>query len=237
MKSLIDLDNLPKHIAAIMDGNGRWARKRGIPRIFGHQHAVQSVREITEGCVELGVPYLTLYAFSTENWERPQEEIKALMRLIVTTLESELKTLIENDIKLTVIGDMQSLPLRCQEELNKAIEISRDHKRLHLTIALSYSGRWEIVEVTKTIAKDVQEGLITPADIDEPLLKSYLHTKDVPDPALLIRTSGEMRISNFLLWQIAYTELFISEVLWPEFRKEDLYQAILAYQQRERRFG
>ena len=237
MKALIDLENLPQHIAVIMDGNGRWAKKRGASRTFGHQNAVKSVREIIEGCLELGVSYLTLYAFSTENWARPQSEVKGLMQLLINTLEAELETLKNNNIKLIIIGDTQSLPKQCQEMLHKAVEASQYNTKLNLIIALSYSGRWEIVEATKAITKDILNGLITPDDVDEELFKSYLQTKAIPDPALLIRTSGEVRISNFLLWQIAYTELFISEVLWPEFRKKDLYEAIFAYQQRERRFG
>ena len=237
MKALIDLDNLPQHIAIIMDGNGRWAKKRGASRIFGHQNAVKSVREVTEGCLELGISYLTLYAFSTENWARPQSEVKGLMELLINTLESGVETLMNNNIKLIVIGDIQSLPKHCRDKLHKAIETSQYNTKLTLIIALSYSGRWEIVEATKAITKDILKGRIMPDDVDDELFKRYLQTKDIPDPALMIRTSGEVRISNFLLWQIAYTELFISEVLWPEFRKKDLYEAIFDYQKRERRFG
>ncbi len=237
MKAQIDPDNLPKHIAIIMDGNGRWATKRGKPRIFGHQNAIRSVREVVEGCGELGIPYLTLYAFSTENWKRPQEEIESLMNLIVTTIDTELAELIQKDVRLNFIGDLTGLPPKCQEAIQRATQTSRHNKGMCLTIALNYSGRWDLAEAARAIACDVQAGNLALQDIDADLLKQYLATKDMPDPELLLRTSGEMRLSNFLLEQIAYTELFFTPVFWPDFEKCDLYAALLAYQKRKRRFG
>jgi undecaprenyl diphosphate synthase len=237
LKENIDLNNLPQHIAAIMDGNGRWAKQKGAARIFGHRNAVQSVREITEGCAELGVKYLTLYAFSTENWGRPKDEVDGLMELLVNTLQKEIKTLLENQVKLKIIGDMNSLPKVCQANLAEAIDAAKNNTGLTLQLALSYSGRAEIVKAVKKIASDAKSGLIQTDEVTEQLVESYLETSGVPDPELLIRTSGEMRISNFLLWQIAYTELYITPKLWPDFRREDLYEAICAYQKRERRFG
>ncbi len=237
LKENIDPNNLPAHIAVIMDGNGRWAKKKGAARLFGHQNAVKSVREITEGCAELGVQYLTLYAFSTENWSRPKLEVDGLMRLLVSSIRKEIPTLQENDVRLTAIGNLSNLPKVCQLELEEAMESTKDNQRLQLTLALSYSGRWELIEAIKTLTEDVKMGRVDISEIDEDLFAGYLETRTIPDPELLIRTSGEMRISNFLLWQIAYTELFMTEVLWPDFRKQHLYQAILAYQSRERRFG
>lgn len=231
------MGNLPKHIAVIMDGNGRWAKQKGAARIFGHRNAVQSVREITEGCAELGVKFLTLYAFSTENWGRPKEEVDGLMELLVNTLQKEIKTLLDNQVKLKIIGDMKSLPQACQSNLTEAMEAAKNNTGLTLQLALSYSGRAEITKAVKKIAEKVSLGIIQPEDINEMLIEQSLETKGVPDPELLIRTSGEMRVSNFLLWQIAYTELYITPKLWPDFRKEDLYEAICAYQKRERRFG
>lgn len=228
---------MPRHIAVIMDGNGRWAKKQGAKRIFGHKSAIKSVKEITEGCVELGIEYLTLYTFSTENWKRPKIEVDGLMRILVSSLRKELATLQKNDVKLSAIGDLQNLPKVCQKELREAMDSTKDNSSMRLILALSYSGRWELLKAVRKLALDVKMGKIAVADIDEQLLASNLETRGIPDPELLIRTSGEMRISNFLLWQIAYTELFITDVLWPDFRKEHLYQALIAYQSRERRFG
>ena len=237
MKENIDFYNLPTHIAVIMDGNGRWARNRGANRIFGHRNAIKAVREITEGCAELGVKHLTLYAFSTENWGRPKSEVNGLMELLVYTIRNEIKTLHDNNVRLSTIGDVSELPEKCQNELIDAIRETKDNDGLNLILALNYSGRWEIVEAVKEIANDIQEGKLSPEGIDNNLMKEYLSTKSIPDPELLIRTSGEMRISNFLLWQIAYTELYFTNTLWPDFRKNDLYEAIISYQKRERRFG
>lgn len=237
MKENIDLNNLPQHIAVIMDGNGRWAKGKGAARIFGHQNAIQSVRDVSESCAELGVKYLTLYAFSTENWARPKIEVDGLMQLLVSTIKKETKTLTKNKIKLSTIGDIANLPSNCQKELFEAIEITKDNTGLTLILALNYSGRWELVQAVKQIALDVKAGSLSPEEINNDLIPKYLNTKNIPDPELLIRTSGEMRISNFLLWQLAYTEIYITDILWPDFRKDNLYQAIVAYQQRERRFG
>ncbi|HYG39808.1 MAG TPA: isoprenyl transferase [Cytophagales bacterium] len=237
MKEKIDLNNLPSHIAVIMDGNGRWAKKKGAARIFGHQNAIEAVRQTTEGCAEIGIKFLTLYAFSTENWGRPQAEVNGLMQLLVSTIRSETKTLIKNNIKLSTIGDVSQLPKSCQNELVEAKEITQHNTGLTLNIALNYSGRWDIVEATKKIVKECSEKGMALEDINESLFSSSLSTAGIPDPELLIRTSGEMRISNFLLWQLAYTELYITEILWPDFRKEHLYNAIHDFQKRERRFG
>ncbi len=236
-KEHIDKENLPRHIAVIMDGNGRWAKQKGAERIFGHQNAVEAVRDITEGCAELGVEYLTLYAFSTENWGRPKEEVDALMHLLVSTIKDEIESLKENQIELHAVGNIKSLPSDCQEELQEAIELTSGNGRLILTLALSYSGRWDILEATRNIAMDVKSGKIDPEEINEDMFSDYLSTREIPNPELMIRTSGEMRISNFLLWELAYTEIFFTEVLWPDFRKKDLYEAIRSYQNRERRFG
>lgn len=236
-KEHIDPNKLPQHIAVIMDGNGRWAKKKGAIRIFGHRNAVDAVREVTEGCGELGIKYLTLYAFSTENWNRPKAEIDGLMELLVSTLKQEIKRLNENGVRLKTIGDTTQLPKNCQENLSWAIDKTKDNKGLTLILALSYSGRWEINQAVREIAKQVKAGKLEPEAINEQTIENYLTTSGIPDPELLIRTSGELRVSNFLLWQIAYTELFITPTLWPDFRKETLYEAILSYQQRERRFG
>lgn len=237
LKEQIDKNNLPKHIAVIMDGNGRWANKKGALRIFGHKNAVKSVMETVEGAAELGIKYLTLYAFSTENWYRPNDEVNALMELLVSTIKAKINKLIKNQIKLLTIGDIDALPSNCRKEIQKAIYLTRNCNRMTMIIALSYSGRWEIIDAVKKIINKVNEGLINAKDIDCDLFASYLNTKDIPDPELLIRTSGEQRISNFLLWQIAYAELYFTNVLWPDFRKSHLYRAIISYQKRERRFG
>jgi undecaprenyl diphosphate synthase len=237
LKDQINIEKLPKHIAIIMDGNGRWAKKQGKLRTSGHQHGVISVRETVEAAAELGVEYLTLYAFSTENWNRPKYEINALMHLLVGTINKETTTLLKNGIRLATIGDTDSLPSQAKKELLEAIKKTASGTRMTLVLALSYSSKWEIVNAVKNIALEVKQGLINESQINEQLFSKYLTTKNIPDPELLIRTSGEFRISNFLLWQIAYSELYFTDKLWPEFRKEDLYHAILNYQQRERRFG
>lgn len=228
---------IPKHIAIIMDGNGRWAKKRGLPRVAGHREGVKSVRDVVEACAQLGVKYLTLFAFSTENWKRPKHEIDTLMKLLIKTLRTETDKLHKNDIKLMAIGDIESLPVEVQRELKEAIEKTKNNKRMVLNLALSYSGRWEIIEAVKDIARDVKSGKIKVEEINDSLFASYLKTAGIPEPDLLIRTSGEFRISNFLLWQIAYTELYICDCLWPDFRRKHLYEAIRDYQKRERRFG
>ncbi len=237
MKSAIDSGNLPKHIAVIMDGNGRWAKRQGAARIFGHRNAIKAVREVTEGCAELGIRYLTLYAFSTENWNRPQYEVDALMTLLVHTIKDEIKTLMDNNVRLATIGHTESLPADCRRELQEAMTATEQNTGLTLILALSYSGRWEILEAVRQLTAEVQAGRMTAADIDETMFGKYLTTSNIPDPELMIRTSGEMRISNFMLWQLAYSELYMPDVLWPDFRKEHLHEAILNYQQRERRFG
>ena len=238
MKENIDPNNLPQHIAVIMDGNGRWAKKQGaINRLFGHTNAIKAVREVTEGCAELGVKFLTLYAFSTENWSRPQEEVNGLMELLVATIRKEIKTLHDNNVRLSAIGDLHTLPVNCQKELQEAIQETSVNTGLTLVLALSYSGRSELTQAVKKVAEEVKKGTLSPDAINEATVASYLQTAHMPDPELLIRTSGELRISNFLLWQIAYTEIYITEVLWPDFRKKDLIEAIQAYQKRERRFG
>lgn len=237
MKEHIDKNNLPQHIAVIMDGNGRWAKKRGAARVYGHKNAIQAVRDATEGCAELGVQYLTLYAFSTENWGRPKAEVNALMQLLVSTIRKEIKTLQDNNVRLLTIGDTAGLPGSCQNELQSAMEETQQNSGLNLILALNYSGKWDLTQAMQKIARQVQEGALSPDQIDEALVSQNLSTGNIPDPELLIRTSGEMRISNFFLWQAAYTELFITEILWPDFRKEHLHEAIIAYQKRERRFG
>ncbi|UII27869.1 isoprenyl transferase [Fulvivirga maritima] len=228
---------LPKHIAIIMDGNGRWAKNKGAARIFGHRNAITAVREATEGCAELGVEYLTLYAFSTENWGRPPEEVLGLMELLVATIKKELKTLHKNNVRLTTIGDTDALPKRCRKQLLEAIADTKDNTGLTLVLALSYSGRWEILQAVKRLANDVKDDQLNIEDINDENFAAYLNTAKMPDPELLIRTSGEMRISNFLLWQLAYTEIYFTPKLWPDFRREDLHEAIISYQKRERRFG
>jgi undecaprenyl diphosphate synthase len=228
---------IPTHIAIIMDGNGRWAKRRGLPRVAGHREGVKSVRDVVEACAQLGVKYLTLFAFSTENWRRPKEEIDTLMKLLIKTLRSETEKLHKNDIKLMAIGDIDSLPKEVRKELKEAMEKTKNNKRMVLNLALSYSGRWEIIEAVKEIARDVKKGKVKIEEIDDKLFSNYLKTAGIPDPDLLIRSSGELRISNFLLWQIAYTELYITDCLWPDFRRKHLYEAIRDYQRRERRFG
>ena len=237
LRDKINSSNLPKHIAIIMDGNGRWAAERGFDRIIGHQHGVTSVREITETAAEVGIEYLTLYTFSTENWGRPQPEVEALMELLIDTIEKETPTLHKNNIRLMAIGDLDRLPGNAKEKLLRCIEHTSKNTGLALVLALSYSSRWEITNAMKIIAKEIQLGKITTDDINDELISKHLTTKNIPDPDLLIRTSGEERISNFLLWQIAYSELYFTETHWPAFRKESFYEAIVDFQQRERRFG
>lgn len=233
----IDKEKLPRHIAIIMDGNGRWAKEQGQDRLFGHYHGVESVRNIVEGCAELGIEYLTLYAFSTENWDRPEYEVVGLMELLVATIRNEVESLHKNNIKLHVIGDMNMLPSYARQELNEALEITKGNTGLNLIMALSYSGRWELLNAVKNIAYEVKNGKLNIEEIDQDKLQQYLCTSEFPDPELMIRTSGEFRISNFLLYQLAYAELYFTNVRWPDFRKENLYEAILDYQNRERRFG
>ena len=233
----IDKTRLPKHIAIIMDGNGRWAQQRGEERVFGHNNGVQSVRETAEAAAELGVKYITLYAFSTENWKRPKEEVDALMHLLVITISNEIKTLNDNNIRLRTIGNTESLNPEVRQELEEAMEKTSGNTRMELFLALSYSGRWEIVDAIRKIACQVKVGKLNPDQINEKLVSASMNAPDLPDPELLIRTSGEYRTSNFLMWQTAYTELFFSSKLWPDFRKEDLYEAIIDFQHRERRFG
>jgi undecaprenyl diphosphate synthase len=237
LKSKIDLQRLPKHIAVIMDGNGRWAKQMGKPRVFGHKNGVQSVRDITETCAELGVEYLTLYAFSTENWSRPAFEVNALMTLLVETVRKEVKTLMDNDIRLAAIGDIDKLPSKTQKALLEGIDATKDNKRMTLVLALNYSARWEIRKAVQILAERVKSGEMSSDQINDEVISKHLSTAHIPDPELLIRTSGEQRISNFLLWQIAYAELYFTDVFWPEFGKDHLYQAILNFQNRERRFG
>ena len=233
----IDRNQLPKHIAIIMDGNGRWAKAKGKNRIFGHTNGVKSVREISEACAQLGVPYLTLYAFSTENWSRPKTEVLALMNLLLKTLKSELKTLMKNNIRLSAIGKLEHLPQGARKELEEVIEMTKENSRLQMTLALSYSGRQEIVSAVQQIAADCKAGKLNVSDVSEATIHAHLYTRNMPDPELLIRTSNELRISNFLLWQIAYAEFYFTKKFWPEFRKDDLYEAVLDFQKRERRFG
>ncbi len=237
LKKDINLEKLPRHVAVIMDGNGRWAEKRGNQRIFGHKNAVTAVRDAVEACAELGIQYLTLYAFSTENWKRPKSEVEALMSLLVSTIHSETKTLLENNIRLRTIGNIQSLPEKVQEQLRQAKTMTSGNTGLNLVLALSYGSRWEILSAIKKLTADITEGKIQVEDINESVFSQYLDTAEIPDPELVIRTSGEYRISNFLLWQIAYTELYFTPTLWPDFRRDHLYAAILSYQNRERRFG
>ena len=238
MKELIDAGNLPKHVAVIMDGNGRWAQNQGAARVFGHRNAIKAVREVTEGCAELGVSYLTLYAFSTENWARPQFEVRALMELLVQSIRNELPTMLKNNVRLDTIGDMQSLPASCQNQLQEAIESTRQNTGLNLILALGYSGKWDIVQAAKKLARDVETGVLKADDINETLLAKNLSTQERPEVDLMLRTGGDHRISNFLLWQLAYAELYFYEDLyWPDFRREHLYEGILAYQKTERRFG
>ncbi len=235
--SQVDKARLPRHIAIIMDGNGRWAKEQGQDRLFGHFHGVESVRNIVEGCAELGVEYLTLYAFSTENWERPEYEVVGLMELLVSTIHNEVESLHKNNIRLHVIGDMNMLPDYAKKELEEALVYTKNNSGLNLIMALSYSGRWELLNAVKSIAHKVKKGTLAVEDIDQDVLQQHLVTSDFPDPELMIRTSGEYRISNFLLYQLAYAELYFTQVRWPDFRKQHLYEAIIDYQSRERRFG
>jgi undecaprenyl diphosphate synthase len=236
-KDQIDLSKLPKHIAIIMDGNGRWAKEKGKLRVFGHHNGVLSVRDVVEGACELDLKYLTLYTFSSENWNRPKLEVMAIMELMVSTIHKEIQNFMKKNVRLNAIGDLDMLPPKCLTELNKAIETTSANTGLVLTLALSYSSRREIVSAAKKIAIKVQRGELNIDDINEEVFENNLFTEDMPDPELLIRTSGEHRISNYLLWQIAYAELYFTNKLWPDFRKEDLYEAIYDYQKRERRFG
>jgi undecaprenyl diphosphate synthase len=237
LKDQIDIHRLPRHIAILMDGNGRWAQEKGQDRLYGHFHGVESVRNIVEGCAELGIEYLTLYAFSTENWDRPANEVTGLMELLVETIRNEVPTLNKNNIRLHVIGDMSMLPEYAQKALEEALSLTSHNTGLNLVMALSYSSRWELVNAVKKIAEDVLAGKIDPASISQDTLQKYLVTSELPDPELMIRTSGEYRISNFLLYQLAYAELYFTSTRWPDFRKEHLYEAILDFQKRERRFG
>lgn len=237
MDILIDRTNLPKHLAIIMDGNGRWAKKQGKLRVFGHENGMKTVRKIIEATASLGIEYLTLYTFSSENWNRPKLEVEALMMLLIKGLKKEVEAMHKNNIRLNAIGDLESFPKNIQKELHKAMELTKENTRLTVTLALGYGSRQEIIEGVKKIALDVKNGIIAADNIDELLVNQYLYTQNMPDVDLLIRTSGEYRISNFLLWQIAYAELYFTEVLWPDFTEEHLHQAILDYQNRERRFG
>jgi undecaprenyl diphosphate synthase len=236
-KDNLKKESLPRHVAIIMDGNGRWAKEKGKDRLFGHFSGVESVRNIVEGCAELEIQFLTLYAFSTENWDRPKDEVTGLMELLVQTIRKEVATLNKNNIRLYVIGNVDLLPLSARKELEEACEETHKNSGMSLIMALSYSSRWEIVNAVKTIAIQVKEGKLDPEDISDNLFKKHLTTSEFPDPELMIRTSGEYRISNFLLYQLAYSELYFTETLWPDFRKENLYEALLNYQNRERRFG
>jgi len=237
LKKNINKENLPLHVAVIMDGNGRWARKQGNARIFGHRNGVKAVRETVEAAGELGIKYLTLFAFSTENWDRPKEEIKALMLLLVQTLKTELGRLHDNNVKLNVIGNIDTLSASVRNEILNAVSLTRYNTGLNLIIALSYSGRWDMLKAVQKIAEDIKANKIDTNEISYSTLNSYFTTANIPDPELLIRTSGEYRISNFLLWQIAYTELYFTDTLWPDFRKRDFFKAVIDYQNRERRFG
>ncbi|KEQ30401.1 isoprenyl transferase [Pedobacter antarcticus] len=236
-KEQIDTTRLPEHIAIIMDGNGRWAKNQGKFRSFGHESGVLSVKDIVEGCADIGVKYLTIYAFSTENWNRPPEEVTALMELLIATINNETDRLNKNNIRLNAIGDIASLPQKCIDDLKSAMEKTAGNTSCTLTLALSYSAKWEILQAAKKLAAQVADNQLQADDITEAQFSSQLTTFGMPDPELLIRTSGEHRVSNFLLWQIAYTELYFTETLWPDFRREDLFEAIVDYQKRERRFG
>ena len=237
MKETLDLTKIPRHIAIIMDGNGRWAKKKGAMRIFGHRHAIQAVKDAIEGADNLGVRYLTLFSFSTENWSRPQEEVKALMELLVKTIIDEISLMMKNNIRLEVIGDIESLPKSAYEKLMEAKKLTASNTGLTVILALSYSGQWEIAQAAKRIAQKISEGKLKPEEVTQQTVTDHLDTAGIPDPELMIRTSGEYRISNFLLWQLAYSELFFTPVLWPDFRTEHLYAAVEDYQKRERRFG
>jgi len=237
MKEKIDRNNIPKHIAIIMDGNGRWAKQKGAMRIFGHRNAIQAVREAIEGSGELGVNYLTLFSFSTENWSRPKEEVEALMDLLVQTIVAETELMMKNKVRLNAIGDLESLPKSTYDKLVEVMKQTSANTGLTVNLALSYSGQWELTKAAQRIAQKVSEGKLSPGEITQQTLADHLDTAGIPDPELMIRTSGEYRISNFLLWQLAYSELYFSDVLWPDFRKEHLFAAIEDYQKRERRFG
>ena len=237
LKQSINKNNIPRHVAIIMDGNGRWAKQHGEDRIFGHHEGVNSVRDIVEACGEIGVKYLTLYAFSTENWNRPKEEVDALMELLVSTISMETPNLHKKGVRLQVIGDVLSLPESCQKELQESIDLTASNTTVTLILALSYSSKWEITDAVKKIAARVEKGELKAADITSKLISENLNTKDYPDPELMIRTSGEHRISNYLLWQLAYAEFYFTDVLWPDFRKDEFFKAIISYQNRERRFG
>lgn len=237
LKDNILLKALPQHIAIIMDGNGRWAKQKGMIRAFGHENGTKSVRQVVEASAELGIANLTLYAFSTENWNRPKLEVKTLMKLLISSLKKEIKTLQDNNIKLTAIGNLNLLPARVHKELSEVMAATEKNSRMTLTLALSYGSREELLNTVKEISNKVKNNIISPEAIDESIINKHLYTQNLPDVDLLIRTSGEQRISNFLLWQIAYAELYFTKVLWPDFTKEDLYKAIIEYQKRERRFG
>ena len=236
-RNRLDKNNIPEHIAIIMDGNGRWAAKHGKARVFGHESGVDSVRSVVEGAGEVGIKYLTLYAFSTENWDRPKDEVDALMGLLVHAIEMETEALNKNNVRLSTIGDINSMPAKVKEKLEGSISFLKNNTGLNLVLALSYSSKWEIVNAVKNLVQDAINNKIKLELINNELFENYLNTAEIPDPELLIRTSGEFRISNFLLWQIAYSELYFTEKLWPDFRKEDLFEAIFDYQNRERRFG
>lgn len=237
LKESINKNNIPKHVAIIMDGNGRWAKQHGEDRIFGHHEGVNSVREIVEACGEIGVKYLSLYAFSTENWNRPKEEVDGLMELLVATISMETPNLHKKGVRLQVIGDVTSLPLSCQKELQESIDMTAGNSTVTLVLALSYSSKWEITNALKQIATEIEKGTLKASDINDELIQKHLNTSNYPDPELMIRTSGEHRISNFMLWQLAYAEFYFTDVLWPDFRKDAFFQAIISYQNRERRFG
>jgi undecaprenyl diphosphate synthase len=236
-RNRLDKSRIPKHVAVIMDGNGRWAEKHGKARVFGHESGVESVRSVVEGAGEIGIKHLTLYAFSTENWDRPKNEVEALMELLVHAIDNESELLMKNNVRLSAIGDLSKMPTKVKERLDSCIRFLSDNTGLNLILALSYSSKWEIINAVKNLAKDSVKGKINPEMINNELFETYLNTTDIPDPELLIRTSGEFRISNFLLWQIAYAELYFTEKLWPDFRKEDLFEAVFDFQNRERRFG
>ncbi|MCS6979376.1 MAG: isoprenyl transferase [Flavobacteriales bacterium] len=236
-KEALDPERIPRHIAIIMDGNGRWATSRGLKRYLGHNKGVEAVREAVEGCVEIGVSYLTVFAFSTENWQRPKSEVDALMSLLVKSLHSEVPTMDRNGVRLSAFGDLDSLPSRARKNLEKAMEQTRHNQRLNFNLALSYSARWEILEAVRKIAEKVEAGMLRPSDISDDILRQNMASWPLPDPELLIRTSGEQRISNFLLWQIAYTELYFTPVLWPDFKRTHLFEAVAEFQRRQRRFG
>ena len=236
-KNQIQRNRIPRHVAIIMDGNGRWAKRQGLARMFGHRQGVETVHNITEVAAELGIEYLTLYAFSTENWNRPKEEVDALMSLLVDTIVKETPTLMKNNVRLSTIGDLNRLPAAAQQKFRACMEETSSNTGLNLVIALSYSARWEMIQAAKSIAMAVLQGTMLVEDINEEVISSYMTTAQMPDPDLLIRTSGELRISNFLLWQLAYSELYFTDCLWPEFTEEEFYRAIVDYQHRERRFG